>query len=139
MPVFEVGAWTVGLDEPLGATVAVVGGTLVGELGDPAEAAGLIEAPCVVTVTVAVVVTAAVTVVVEISVEELAGVAGGGLDADARGTVGSATLDAGGPVDVFEADGRDAVGGAALEAGERVGACVGVGGPGLDGRLTVGA
>ena len=68
----------------------------------------------------------------------LARVAVGGLDADVFGAVGGATLDAGGRVDVFESDGWDAVGGATVEAGGRVGACVGVGGPGLDGRLTVG-
>ena len=138
MPVSEVGAWTVGLGDSLGAAVAVVGGTLVGGLGDFADAVGLIEAARVVTVAVAVVVTVAVAVVVVVGVEELARVAGGGLDADVFGTVGGATLDAGGRVDVFEADGWDGVGGATLEAGERVGARVGVGGPCRDGRLAVG-
>jgi len=138
VPVSEVGAWTVGLDDSLCVPVAVVGGTLVGGLGDFADAVGLIDAARVVTVAVADVVTVAVAVVVVVGVEELARVAVGGLDADVFGTVGGATLDAGGRVDVFEADGRDAVGGATLEAGERVGARVGVGEPGLDGRLTVG-
>ena len=59
MPVSEVGAWTVGLDDSLGATVAVVGGPLVGGLGDFAVEVGLIEAARVVTVAVAVVVTVA--------------------------------------------------------------------------------
>ena len=138
VPVSEAGAWTVGLDDSLGAAVAVVGGTLVGGLGDFAVEVGLIEAARVVTVAAAVVVTVAVAVVVVVGVEELARVAVGGLDADVFGTVGGATLEAGGRVDVFEADGRDAVGGATLEAGGRVGSRVGVGGAGLDGRLTVG-
>ena len=148
VPVSEAGAWTVGLDDSFGAAVAVVGGTLVGGLGAFAVEVGLIEAARVVTVAAAVVVTVAVAVVavavvavavvVVVGVEELARVAVGGLDADVFGTVGGATLDAGGRVDVFEADGRDAVGGATLEAGGRVGSRVGVGGAGLDGRLTVG-
>ncbi|HEY5981263.1 MAG TPA: hypothetical protein VIT41_16685 [Microlunatus sp.] len=137
MPFSEVGASTVGLDHSLGATMAVVG-TLVGELGEPADEVGLIETPRVATVAVAVVVIVAVAVAVVVSVEELARVAGEGSDADVFGTVDGATLDAGGRVDVIETDGRDAVGGATLDAGERVGARVGVGGPGLDGRLTVG-
>ena len=160
MPVSEVGAWTVGLGDSLGAAETVVGGTLVGGLSDFADTVGLIEAARVVTVAVAVVVSVAVDVVLVVRVEELASVAGGGLDADVFGTVGGATLDEGERadvfeadgrdavggatldegerVDVFEADGRDAVGGATLDEGERVGARVGVGGPDLDGRLTVG-
>src|SRR6478752_5285525 len=57
VPVSEVGAWTVGLDDSLCVPVAVVGGTLVGGLGDFADAVGLIEAARVVTVAVADVVT----------------------------------------------------------------------------------
>jgi len=147
VPVSGVGAWTVGLDESLGATVAVLGGPLVGGFGDSADEVGLIEAPRVVTVAVAV----AVVVVVVVTVEELASVAVAGLDADVLGSVGDATLDEGGRVNVFDADGRDGVDGASLDAdgrdgvdgatldeSERVGARVGVGEPGLDGRLTVG-
>ena len=140
----DVGVSTAGLDDALGATVEVVSGTLVLELGDPADALGMIELPSVVTVALAVVVTVAVRLVVVVGAKELASVAGAGGEAGGVGDWGvletdvwggDATLDAAEGVAVLDADGRD-VGTATL--GDRVGARVGVGVPGFDGRLAVG-
>ena len=140
-----------GPDDALDATVAVVSGTPVLELDDPADEVGLIEAPCVVTAALAVAVIVAVRVVVVVSVvvvvrvEAPAGAVDAGCEAGGIGDWGvfetdvrdpGAALDAGERSDVLDVDGREV--GVATFEGDLVGARVGVGVPGFDGRLSVG-
>ena len=136
VPVSEVGAWTVGVDELFGVVV-VEGGALadalVRGLGE-AVSVGLTEAPRADAVVVAVAVTVAVAVVVVVTLEEVAGVLGAGFDA-----VGDEEVDGFDAVGVEELGGFDAVGGGTVGLRERVGVLVSVGGLDLDGVPAVGS
>ena len=136
VPVSEVGAGTVGVDDWVGVAEVVVGVVLGWALGDAEVPVGLREAPCVV-VAVAVAVRVTVAVAVAAVVVVMAGVLEAAADTD--GAVAVRVLDVAADADDSSDASSDGGDVAVLGVSDRVGARVGVGVSDSDGGRAVGS